>query len=81
MDIPPAGRRDDRGGPTLGGYLYISPLEHICTVYCNQAHNLPVSCGGVDTRDTGLQVVVVSGSCGCGGDADGGLGGGTDGGL
>ena len=80
MGISPDGGRDGRGGTTGGGDLHILPPEHSCTVYCDQDHYGPVSGGGAEARVKGDQAVVGAGLIGCGGDADGGLGGRTDGG-
>ena len=46
MVLSPTRVRDGRGGITGGGDLYLPPLEHICTIHCNQAHYGPLS-GGV----------------------------------
>ena len=73
--------RIDGGSEVAGGrYLRLPPPEHSCTVHCDQAHYGPVSSGGAETGATGLQEVVIEGCGGCEGDADGILGGGTDGG-
>ena len=50
MDIPPTGGRDGRGVIAGGGDLLIPPPEHIGTVYCNQAHYVPVSSSGAKAR-------------------------------
>ena len=78
MGVPPTGGRDVGGGTSGGGYLCLPLSEHIFTFYCYQAHYVPVSCGGVEAGVKGYQAVVGSGRIGCGGDADGGSGGGTD---
>ena len=81
MDIPPAGVRNV-GVRTAGSADLCLPLpEHSRTVYCYQSHYGPVSCGGAETGDTGIQAVVGEGRGGCGGGVDGGSGGGTDRGL
>ena len=75
----PAGGRDGRGRNAGGRYLRLPPSEHSHTVYCNQAHYGTVSGGRADTKAKDVQLVVGEGQGGCGGYADGGLGGGTDG--
>ena len=80
VGIPPAGGHNDVGGPAGGGDLRFFPLENSCIVYCDQAHYVPVSSGGVETGATGLQVVVGTGRGECGGDVDSGLGCGMAGG-
>ena len=54
---------------------FLLPLEHSCTVHCNQAHYVPVSGGGADSGVKGGQAVVVAVLLGLGGDADSGSGG------
>ena len=78
MGVPPSVGSDDGGGITGGGYLHIPPLEHSHTVHCNQDHYGPISGGGAESGVKGVQAVVGAGWLGIGGDADGGLGGGTD---
>ena len=80
VEITPAGGRDGGVGTEGGGYLRLPPPEKTRTVHCDQAHYGPVSSGGAETGATGLQEVVIEGCGGCEGDADGILGGGTDGG-
>ena len=63
---------------TGGEDLCLLPPEHSLTVYCDQAHYGPVSGGGVEDGVKGVQLVVGAGRIRLGGDADGGLGGGTD---
>ena len=46
MGLPPSGGCDDGGGMTGGGYLCLSPPEHIKKVHYDQAHYGPVSSGG-----------------------------------
>ena len=79
MDIPPTGGRDGRGVIAGGGDLLLPPPEHSGTVYCNQAHYGPVSSSGAKSRVKVDQEVVVSGRVGCAGNADGDIGGGTEG--
>ena len=80
VGIPPAGGRNV-GSRTAGGEDLCLPLPyHGHTVHSDQAHYGPVSCGGAETRDKGIQAVVGTGRRGPGRDADGGLGGRTDGG-
>ena len=74
----PAIRCDGGGGPAGGGDLCLPPPEHSCTVYYDQAHYGLVSGGEADTGDTGIQAALGSGRDGCGGDANGGLGGRTE---
>ena len=80
MDVSPSGGSDSGGGVTVGVDLHILPPEHSRTVHCYQAHYGPISGGGAEARVKGGKVVVGSIRIGLGGDAYGGLGGGTDGG-
>ena len=80
MGIPPTGGSNGGGSNAGCGDLCLSPLEHICTVYCVQAPCVPVSGGRLDTGAKGFQVVVGTVYSEFGRDTDGGLGGGTDGG-
>ena len=75
VDIPPAGGRNGGGGTAGSVGLHLPPLEHSCTVYCDQAHYEPVSRDGADTRYTGIQAVVVTVQGGREGGLYGGLGG------
>ena len=69
----------DVGDDISGGGNLCHPLsEHIHTVYCNQTYFVPVSCSGAEASIKGGQLVVGSWQTGFVGDADGGLGGGTD---
>ena len=77
--LSPAGGGDCSGSTTGGGDLHLPSLEHIFTVHIDQAHYLPISDVGETPRDKGVQVVVVAGRHGLGGDADDFLGGGTGG--
>ena len=78
LGIPPA-RGNDGGGGTAGvGDLRLPPPKNGHTVYFDQAHYGPVSGGGAETGAKGVLAVVVTGRGGCGGGADGGLGGETD---
>ena len=79
MGIPPTGGFNGGGGTEGGGDLPIPPPEHICTVYCKQAHYVPVYGGGTEDRVNGAQEMVGAGQVWCGGDAEGCSGGGTDG--
>ena len=74
-----AGGRDGRGGITEGGDLCLPPIEHSRTVYCGQAHYIPMSVVGAEDWVMGGQEVVGAGRIGLGGDVDSGLGGITDG--
>ena len=80
MGLSPTGGHNGGGGILGGGYLRLLPLEHGCTVYCDQSHYGPVSDGRAEVRFKGDQAVVGSGRTGCGRGADGGSGGRTDGG-
>ena len=74
LDIPPSGGRDGGSGTAGGGDLILPPLEHGCTVHCNQAHCVPLSGSVAETGYKDTQSVVVTGQGGCGRDADRGLG-------
>ena len=63
-----------------GGELRLTPPEHSCIVHCNQDHYGPVSGGSLEAGVKVDQEVVGEGRLGLGGDADGGPGGGMDGG-
>ena len=78
VGITPAEVRDRRGVTSGGGKLRLSVPEHSRTVYCDQDHYGPVSGVGAETGATNVQAVVGTGRSGFGGDAGGGLGGGTD---
>ena len=72
----------DGGGGTEGcGDRRLLPPEQIFTVHYDQAHYGPVYGGGAETGTMGIQSVLGTGRVGFGGDADGGLGGGTEGGV
>ena len=45
MGISPSGGFDGGGGISGDGDLHLLPLEQISTVYCNQAHYVPMSNG------------------------------------
>ena len=61
-------------------YLPFSHLIPITLIiYCDKADYGIVPGGRVETGAKGVQAVVVTGQGGCGRDADGGVGGGTDG--
>ena len=68
----------------LGGarrpVIRLTPPEHSCIVHCNQDHYGPVSGGSLEAGVKVDQEVVGEGRLGLGGDADGGPGGGMDGG-
>ena len=81
MGVSPAGGSDVGCSITGGGDLRLPPPKHSCTVYCDQAYYGLVSSGGEEDGVKGGQAVVVSGQFGPGGDADGDLGGGTNGGV
>ena len=67
-------RRDYRGCSASSlDFFNGSALGH-----CDQAHFGPVSSRGAETGSKDAQAVVGTGRGGCGRDADGGLGGGTD---
>ena len=59
--IPPSGGRV--GGVIISGGrgLRLSLLEHVRTVYCDQAHYVPVTGGGLEAGSKGVQVVVGTG--------------------
>ena len=78
MGILPYGGRNGGGGTTGGGDLRLPPPEQSCTVHCDQAHYVPVSVGGATNGATGIHAEVETGRVECGGDADGGSGGGTE---
>ena len=78
MGISPTGGCNGGGRIAGGGYLHLPPPEQSCTVYCYQAHYGPVSVSGSGAGMKGGQAVVGAGRTGFGGDANRGLGGGTD---
>ena len=78
MGITTYGGRDGGSKNAGGGDPCLLPPEHGRTAHCDQAHYVPVSRGGADTRDKGIQAVVITGRGICGRDEDGGLGSGTD---
>ena len=80
VGLPPAGGCNGIGGLAGGGYLCFPPPKHSRKVYCNQANYGPVSSGKTEARAKGGKEVVGVGRFGFGGDADGGSGGGIDGG-
>ena len=59
--------------------LFSHLIPSILVIYCNKADYGLVPGGGVETRAKDVQAVMVTGQGGCGRDADGGVGGGTDG--
>ena len=65
------------GAPTWGGDLRLPPPEHSLSVHQDQVHYGPVSFGRYMPRDKGFQAVVGAGGPLIGGEADGGLVGGT----
>ena len=77
--LPPGRGRDGRGGIAGGVDLHLLPPEHSRTFYSYQANYVLVSGGVAEARVKVDQGVVVAGRIGCGGGADGRLGGGTDG--
>ena len=80
LDLPPSGGRNAGGGNAGGGDLRLPTKEHSCTVYCDEAHYGPVSGGRSDNGFKGDQGVAEAGYIVCGGDVEGGLVGGIDGG-
>ena len=80
MGIPPVGGCDGEGGTAGGGDLLLLPPESSRKIYFGQANYGPVYGGGAEAGVKGDQAVVGAGRIGCGGDADGGSVGGTDGG-
>ena len=78
MGITPAGGSDGGSGTAGGRDLRLPAPEHGCTVHCDHTNCGPVSGRGAETRAKGIQLVVATGSGGCGRDTYGGLGGGTD---
>ena len=76
VGILPAGGSDGGGRTSVVGDLRLLTPEHSHTVYCDQAHYVPVSGGGAETGTKGVHAVVGTGWSGCGGYADGGSGGG-----
>ena len=80
MGVSPAGGSNGGRGIAGGVDIRLPPTEHSFTVHCNKAHYGLVSGSSAEAGVKGGQSVVVAGQNGCGGDADGGLGGGTDGG-
>ena len=81
MGLYPAGGGAGGGRIVGGGDLHLPPPEHNHTVYCDQAHYVPVYGGILEARVKGGQEVVVAGRNGFGGDANGVLGGGTNEGV
>ena len=68
--------RNVGGGISGGGDLRLPPPEHSFTVYCDQAHCVPVSGIGSEAGVKGDQAVVESVRTRCeGGGVGGGLGG------
>ena len=67
MDVSPAGGIDFGGGIIGGGYLCLLLPEHICTVYCDQAHSGPMSGSSAYAGVRSVQEVVGSGKIGLGG--------------
>ena len=67
----------------MGFMPWYLPFSHlipiILIIYCDKADYGPVPGGGVETGAKGVQSVAVTGQVGCGRDADGRSGGGTDG--
>ena len=80
MDILPTGGRNDGSGTAGDGDLHIPPSEHGRKVHCDQAHYGPVSGSRAETGAKDIQAVMGIGWGGRERDADGGSGGGTDGG-
>ena len=80
VDITPAGGHDFGSRTAGGGDLRLPPPEHVCIVHCDQEHYGTVSISGADTGAKDIQVVEGTRRSGCGSNADGSLGGGTDGG-
>ena len=78
--IHPDRGNDGRDGTVEDGDLCLLPLEQSCTVHYDQDHYGPVYGGGLETRSIGIQAVVRTRQGGRGGDVDGILGGGMDGG-
>ena len=68
-------------GRAGGGDLRRLPSEHLCEIYCNKAHYIPVSGGGVTARISVIKAVVVTGDTRSRGDMGGGSGGGGGNGL
>ena len=81
LSLSPAGGIDGRVRLARGGDLLLPPPEHRRKVYFKQAHYGPVYGRGAEAGGKGSQVVVRSGRPGFGGDVDGGLEVGTDGGV
>ena len=81
MGLSPDVRHNDGGSIVGGGDLRLLPPKHSWKVYCDQDYYGLVSSGGEEDGVKGGQAVVVSGQFGPGGDADGDLGGGTNGGV
>ena len=80
VGIPPSRERNGGGGNAVFGDLRILPPEHGRTVYCGQAHYVPVSGSGAESGAKGVLEVVGTGRGGYEGGANGSSGGGTDGG-
>ena len=78
--LPSYGGCDVGGGVAGFGDLRIPSPEYSSAIYCNQAHYGPVSGGEKEARDKGGNAVVGTGGFLFGGDVDGGLGDGSDGG-
>ena len=80
MGVSLAGGNNSGGGIIGIGDLKLLPPEHSHLVHGDQAHYGHVSGGGAEAGIKVGQAMVLAGRLGLGGDADGVLGGGTDGG-
>ena len=78
VDIPPTGGRNDRSGNAGGGDIHLPPTEHGRIVHCYRAHYGTVFGGRAETKGEDIQAVLRTERVGCGRNADGGSGGGTD---